>query len=398
MHHWTHGRTAEADRLLGPCNDPDCPTGSDPDPEWITYKKAAEMLGVTHTTVGAMIKDGRLVGRKLAASSYPSVNAASVRAHAAEREAAARVREQARHEHQQRQLPPQDGDVWLSARVAAAVLGITPARMYQRAHAGRTPFTWKDGRMWFRRSDIEMRGAVVAFHEIARGRREDLTDKFLVQERLAVDEHVQVLVNHVRSVDRVVPRPAVHPVRLPVIEQLDPVVPAVEPHPVGAGPRGGHVLLGAPDQHVRPQVAIHATSPGSVPPRPLTSTSAPLPPLRAVQPWLTPWSAVETVVAVSAAQLVGSRSAVDAVVARAADPDVFPLNLVREEAVAPRSQVDDIVARIPKDVVSAPSPVDDVGTPATSDGLTFDTALQHVRAVGAGDEPREDGKPWLRHR
>jgi len=31
-------------------------------------------------------------------------------------------------------------------------------------HAGRTPFTWKDERMWFRRSDIETRAAVVAFH------------------------------------------------------------------------------------------------------------------------------------------------------------------------------------------------------------------------------------------
>lgn len=122
------------------------------------------MLGVTHTTVGAMIKDGRLVERKLAANYHPSVNAVSVRAHATEREAAARVREQARREREAFRQPPQDGEVWLSARVAAAVLGITPARMYQRAHAGRTPFTRKDGRMWFRRSDMETRSAVVAFH------------------------------------------------------------------------------------------------------------------------------------------------------------------------------------------------------------------------------------------
>ena len=80
MHDGTMDAHSEADRLLGPCNDPDCPTGSDPGAEWITYKQAAQILGVTHTTVGAMIKDGRLVGRKLAASYYPSVNAASVRA------------------------------------------------------------------------------------------------------------------------------------------------------------------------------------------------------------------------------------------------------------------------------------------------------------------------------
>jgi len=160
---------SEADRVLGPCNDPDCPTGSDPAPEWITYKQAAEILGVTHTTVGAMIKDGRIVGRKLEASYFPSVNAGSVRARAAEREAEARVREQVRREHEKRQLPPQDGQVWLSAPVAAAVLGITRTRLYQRARRP-PPFTWKDGRMWFRRSDVETRSAIVAFH--ARRRRQ----------------------------------------------------------------------------------------------------------------------------------------------------------------------------------------------------------------------------------
>ena len=169
MHHGLMDAHSDADRLSGPCSDPECPTGSDPGPEWVTYKQAARILGVTHTTVGAMIQDGRLTGRALAASYYPSINAASVRAHAGEREAAARVREQARHDQEERQLPPQDGQVWLTARVAAAVLGITPARLYQRAHAGRTPFTWKDGRMWFRRSDIETRAAVVAFHARRRG-------------------------------------------------------------------------------------------------------------------------------------------------------------------------------------------------------------------------------------
>ena len=166
---------ADADRLLGPCNDSDCPTGSDQGPEWITYREAAETLGVTHTTVGRMVKDGRLARRKLAATYYPSISAASVRAHAAEREAQARAREQARREHEERQLPPQDGDVWLSATVAAAVLGISRSRLWQRASAGRTPFTWKDGRMWFRRSDIETRAAVVAF-QVRRDRLKGGTD------------------------------------------------------------------------------------------------------------------------------------------------------------------------------------------------------------------------------
>jgi hypothetical protein len=154
---------ADADRVRGPCNNPARPTSADPGPEWITYRQAAKILGVTHTTIGAMVKDGRISRRKLAASYYPSINAPSVRAHAAEREADRRVRDQRQRELEQRRQPPNDGEVWLSAS-AAAVLGISRSRLWQRARAGRTPFTWKDSRMWFRRSDIETRAAVVAFH------------------------------------------------------------------------------------------------------------------------------------------------------------------------------------------------------------------------------------------
>ena len=164
LHYGAMDPHADADRVLGPCNDPACPAGAGPGPEWITYRQAAEILGVTHTTIGAMVKDGRIGHRKLAASYYPSINARSVRAHVAEREADRRVREQRRREQEDRRRPPDDGEVWLSASVAAAVLGISRSRLWQRTRAGRTPCTWKDGRMWFRRSDIETRAAVVAFH------------------------------------------------------------------------------------------------------------------------------------------------------------------------------------------------------------------------------------------
>ena len=35
---WPTDAHSEADRLLSPCNDPDCPTGSGPGAEWITYR------------------------------------------------------------------------------------------------------------------------------------------------------------------------------------------------------------------------------------------------------------------------------------------------------------------------------------------------------------------------
>ena len=156
----------DADLTLGPCLDPDCPTGQHPGPGWLTYVQAAELIGCSKTTIAAMVRDGRLVGRHPTVLSTPSIDAASARAVRDEWAAASRVREERRRITQARRpRPPGDGDVWLRTSTAAAVLGITPTRLRQRAHAGRTPFAWHDNRMWFRRSDIEVRAAVVAFRE-----------------------------------------------------------------------------------------------------------------------------------------------------------------------------------------------------------------------------------------
>jgi hypothetical protein len=133
-----------------------------PDPEWITRVQAAEILDCSPPTVGKLADEGRLVRRKMP-TAFPSILASSARALAVEREAERSAREATRAERAQRWTPPPNGDVWLDAKTAAAVLGLTRARMYQRAHAGRTPFTWHGGKMWFRRSDIEIRAAVMAF-------------------------------------------------------------------------------------------------------------------------------------------------------------------------------------------------------------------------------------------
>ena len=95
-----------------------------PEPEWITRVQAAEILGCSSPTVGKLADQGRLVRRK-APTVFPSILASSVRGLAIEREAERQAREEKRAERAKTWTPPPDGKVWLDARTAAAVLGLT---------------------------------------------------------------------------------------------------------------------------------------------------------------------------------------------------------------------------------------------------------------------------------
>ena len=102
------------------------------DGESISSLEAARRIGCSHMTITRMVHAGRLVHRT-SPPRHPSISSASVRQVRAEWRALQRAKAQAAGERAVRRAPPDDGEVWLDAKSAAAVMGITPKAIYKRA-------------------------------------------------------------------------------------------------------------------------------------------------------------------------------------------------------------------------------------------------------------------------
>jgi len=147
---------------------PDVLVSIEPEPEWVTHQAAAQIIGCSPSTVRTLARSGRIVRRHVARRS-PSLDVRSVRAVAGEwREQQQAKRDTAIARAQAEQLrdsPPDSGHVWLRAGEAAALLGVMPTRVHQRARRGRIPCVEHAGRRWFRRRDIEVIAAAKTFRE-----------------------------------------------------------------------------------------------------------------------------------------------------------------------------------------------------------------------------------------
>ncbi|GAA4698094.1 hypothetical protein GCM10023226_40750 [Nocardioides nanhaiensis] len=126
-----------------------------PDPTWISYVAAADLAGVSHTTILNAIRRGELghrptIGRRLSVNRASVVEWTAGRARAAE-DAAERARERALAHADT--LPPASDHDWLTGPQAAEVLGVTKKRVSQLVQADLLPHVRKGRRTWFGTSD-----------------------------------------------------------------------------------------------------------------------------------------------------------------------------------------------------------------------------------------------------
>lgn len=136
--------------------------------QWVTQRRAAQLLEVSETTVKAMIARGELVTRR-GPRRFPSVSLTSVAGAAArrrgDRDRADRDRRQAREaaESKARARSAPQGGVWLDVATAARILGVTGRRVRQRVTDGTLPAVRRGDRIWLRRADVEIAAASRAF-------------------------------------------------------------------------------------------------------------------------------------------------------------------------------------------------------------------------------------------
>ena len=109
----------------------------------MSQREAAHLLGVHVSAVPKMVRRGDLVPR----DGRPSLSRADVLALRDARAATAAARREPRVPQPRR--PPDDDHVWLRARSAAAVMGVSEVALSARARRGRLPFTEHDGVRWF---------------------------------------------------------------------------------------------------------------------------------------------------------------------------------------------------------------------------------------------------------
>lgn len=121
-----------------------------PDPDWLTQREAAELLGVVRNTVYKMVDAGDLTPR---VGKRPSISRAEVLELASARRAAAEERER-RREAARRRPPDEDHD-WLLMADAAEVLGCSLVAMQSRSKRGAVPSVLHAGRRWFRSDLLE---------------------------------------------------------------------------------------------------------------------------------------------------------------------------------------------------------------------------------------------------
>lgn len=129
------------------------------EPEWVTYAEAAAIIGCGRSVVARLVARGELVGRgRQERRQLPSISRASAVEVAAQRATAQAESTQVAEERRRARpevLPPDDGEVWLSATEAGLVLGMTSLGVRYRAIHGLIPSTRRGQRWWFRRDHVE---------------------------------------------------------------------------------------------------------------------------------------------------------------------------------------------------------------------------------------------------
>lgn len=125
--------------------------------QWVSMAQAAEIAGCAETTIQAAVKRGE-IEQRVAHRTTPSLSRRSVEQWREARVQRKLVREQRRRPS----APPDDGNVWLDSRTAGLVLGIGASRVRQLAESERLPGVRRAGRWWFRRDHVEQVAAARA--------------------------------------------------------------------------------------------------------------------------------------------------------------------------------------------------------------------------------------------
>jgi predicted site-specific integrase-resolvase len=124
---------------------------------WISRVEAAELLGISPSGVGWLIRNGELTPRRMRSRQSPSLDERQVRELAARRLVEdQRARDRAA-EAVLRTRHPQDGHDWWTAREVSRLLGISRVRVDQLARRGSLPFqVAPGGRRSFRADHVEL--------------------------------------------------------------------------------------------------------------------------------------------------------------------------------------------------------------------------------------------------
>lgn len=132
---------------------------------WVSQEAAAGIVGCSHARVPELVEEGLLVQRpgprwRASISRDSAVRAAPAWAARVQTE---REERETRRRARPTNLPPEDGDVWVTTRTAALALNLTPNGVGARIRAGTLPGTLRGNRYWLRRSDVEVAAAAHAF-------------------------------------------------------------------------------------------------------------------------------------------------------------------------------------------------------------------------------------------
>ncbi|WP_231252748.1 hypothetical protein [Nocardioides furvisabuli] len=125
------------------------------DPQWVTQRQAAALLGVHPSLIPKMLRRGDLKSRVQAPSLSHSEVLSLAEARAAET-AKLEARRARRAAKASGPRPPDEEHEWLLAPSAAAVLGCTEIALGGRAARGQVPYVVHGGRRWFRLDQIEL--------------------------------------------------------------------------------------------------------------------------------------------------------------------------------------------------------------------------------------------------
>lgn len=145
--------------------------------EWVSYIRAAEIVGCSETAILHAVQRGDIERRKVLNSAHPALSRASVDRFAGEWAARAAEKERRRAQNGARRSdPPDEEHVWLKPATAALVLGVSSSGLRQMARDERVSMTERYGRRWYRRDLIEQLAA--ARSQTSAGHRLDAAGTF----------------------------------------------------------------------------------------------------------------------------------------------------------------------------------------------------------------------------
>jgi len=124
---------------------------------WISRVEAAELLGLSPSAVGWLIRTGELTPRRMRSRQAPSLDERQVRELAARRMLEQQRARDRAAEAVLRTRHPRDGHDWLTAQEVSRLLGISRVRVDQLARRGSLPFqVAPGGRRSFRADHVEL--------------------------------------------------------------------------------------------------------------------------------------------------------------------------------------------------------------------------------------------------